>query len=82
MNYRFLTQILKLKVAALYLTSVVPPVTRLVSMEVDGAPFTLAWNDSMKKKVMKDPKLRQDYEVFMRELVVKGYALAVPLNQA
>ena len=29
-----------LKVKALYLTSVVPSVTRLVSMEVDGVPIT------------------------------------------
>ena len=28
------------KVKSLYLTSVVPSVTRLVSMEADGAPFT------------------------------------------
>ena len=30
----------KVKVKSLYLTSVVPSVTRLVSMEADGAPFT------------------------------------------
>ena len=29
----------KVKVKSLYLTSVVPSVTRLVSMEADGAPF-------------------------------------------
>ena len=28
------------KVKSLYLTSIVPSVTRLVSMEADGAPFT------------------------------------------
>lgn len=32
--------LVSLKVKALYLTSVVPSVTRLVSMEADGAPFT------------------------------------------
>ena len=31
----------KVKVKSLYLTSVVPSATRLVSMEADGAPFTL-----------------------------------------
>ena len=31
---------LKVKVKSLYLTSVVPSLTRLVSMEADGAPFT------------------------------------------
>ena len=30
----------KVKVKSLYLTSVVPSATRLVSMEADGAPFT------------------------------------------
>ena len=30
----------KVKVKSIYLTSVVPPVTKLVSMEADGAPFT------------------------------------------
>lgn len=45
-------------------------------------PQALAWNDWMKKKLMKDPQLRKDYEVFMRELVAIGYALKVPLNQA
>ena len=30
----------KVKVKSLYLTSVVPSVTKLVSMEADGAPFT------------------------------------------
>ena len=30
----------KVKVKSLYLTSVVPSATKLVSMEADGAPFT------------------------------------------
>ena len=42
----------------------------------------LTWNDWLKKKLMKDPKLRQDYKDFMSELVAKGYARKVPLNQA
>ncbi|XP_068696909.1 uncharacterized protein [Montipora foliosa] len=42
----------------------------------------LARNDCLKKKLMKDPKLRQDYKDFMTELVAKGYACKVPLNQA
>ena len=32
--------ILKVKVKSVYLTSVVPSVTRLVSMEANGSPFT------------------------------------------
>ena len=42
----------------------------------------LARNDWLKKKLMKDPKLRQDYKDFISELVAKGYARKVPLNQA
>jgi len=35
-----MTNLAKVKVKSLYLTSVVPSVTRLVLMEADGAPFT------------------------------------------
>ena len=38
----------------------------------------LARNDWLKKKLMKDPKLRQDYKDFMSELVAKGYAHKYP----
>ena len=39
-NHKFEFLTLKVKVKSLYLTSVVPSIARLVSMEADGAPFT------------------------------------------
>lgn len=41
----------------------------------------LARNDLLNKMLMKDPKLRQGYKGFMSELVAKGYARRVHLNQ-
>ena len=46
------------KVKSLYLTSVVPSATRLVSMEADGAPFTPLYMDQ--RKVKTDVEVTQD----------------------